>query len=101
MTLHTWMENNMFTKKAKHLFHIGVETVFAAEAAEFSLLHTLFYCHSGDNMETLISIHNGAQQTILKGGTQKLLENIAKPFTQNIYLNEPVQSIEQHENSYH
>ena len=99
MTLHTWMEKNMFTKKAKHLFNIGVETVFAAEASEISLLHALFYCHSGDNMEALISIPKGAQQTLLTGGTQALLQKIASPFQNNIYLNNPVYLIEQDEHS--
>lgn len=98
MTLHTWMEKNMYTKKAKHLFSIGVETVFAAEAHEISFLHALFYCHSGDNMDAMISIANGAQQTLLIGGTQTLLEKIAHPFQDKIYLNEPVLAIQQDEN---
>jgi monoamine oxidase len=90
MTLHTWMEKNMYTKKAKHLFNIGVETVFAAGAHEISFLHALFYCHSGDNMEALISIANGAQQTLVKGGTQGILQKIATPFQDKIYLKNPV-----------
>lgn len=97
MTLHTWMEKNMYTKKAKHLFNIGVETVFAAEASEISFLHALFYAHSGDNMESLISIPNGAQQTLLVGGTQTLLQKIAQPFNEKILLQEAVRKIEQTE----
>ena len=98
MTLHTWMEKNMYTKKAKHLFNIGVETVFAAGAHEISFLHALFYCHSGDNMEALISIANGAQQTLVKGGTQGILQKITTPFLDKIYLNNPVLKINQEEN---
>jgi monoamine oxidase len=98
MTLQTWMDKNMFTKKAKHLFSIGVETVFAAEPSELSFLHTLFYCHSGDNMESLISIQEGAQQTILTNGSQRLLQKIAEPFIDHIYLNSPVRKIIQDEN---
>lgn len=99
MTLQTWMDKNMFTKKAKHLFSIGVETVFAAEASEISLLHALFYCHSGDSMDALISIPKGAQQTLLKGGTQGMLQKIAQPFMDKIYLDNPVQKISQNENT--
>lgn len=98
ITLHSWIEKNMFTKKAKHLFNIGVETVFAAESHEISLLHALFYCHSGDNMEALISIANGAQQTLLKGGTHGMLQKVALPFMDKIYLNNPVLKIVQEEN---
>jgi monoamine oxidase len=98
ITLYSWIEKNMFTKKAKHLFNIGVETVFAAESHEISFLHALFYCHSGDNMEALISIANGAQQTLLKGGTQGLLQKIAAPFQDKIYFNNPVHKIKQEDN---
>lgn len=95
MTFHTWIEKNMYTAKAKHLFHIGVETVFAEEASSLSFLHALFYCRSGENMESLISIKNGAQQTLLLGGTQKLLIKIAQPFQDKIKLNQVVSHIYQ------
>ncbi len=95
MTLHTWMHKNIMTKKARHLFNIGIQTVFAAEASEVSFLHALFYCRSGDNMDALISIPDGAQQTILEGGTQGLVKKIAQPFLEKIMLNEAVRKIEQ------
>lgn len=95
MTLHTWIQKNMLTSKAKMLFKVGIETVFAAEPQELSLLHALFYSNSGDSMESLISIENGAQQTLLVGGTQTLLKKIAVPFDDRIYLNNPVLSVTQ------
>jgi monoamine oxidase len=97
MTLATWMQKNIKTYKARHIFEIGVQTVFAAEASEISLLFALFYFHSGDNMDALISIKNGAQQTILRGGTQGLAQKIAAPFQQHIRFNEPLRRVEQHE----
>lgn len=98
MTLSTWMQKNIKTYKARHIFDIGIQTVFAAESSEVSLLHALFYFHSGDNMDTLISIKNGAQQTILRGGTQGLIKKIAAPFQEHIQLNEPLRKVEQNEN---
>lgn len=97
MTMHTWMQKNIYTKKARHLFDIGIQTVFGAEATEVSFLHALFYCHSGDNMDVLISIPKGAQQTILKEGTQGLIKKIAEPLQDKIKLNQPVRKIEQNE----
>lgn len=97
-TVQAWMDKNMFTKKGKHLFGIGVATVFAEEASSLSLLHALFYARSGDNMDALISIPKGAQQTLLKGGTQGLLQKIAAPFVDKIKLNNPVRYIQQKEN---
>ncbi|CAM3770306.1 flavin monoamine oxidase family protein [Aquirufa aurantiipilula] len=96
MTLATWMDKHIWTAKAKHLFEIGIQTVFAAEASEISLLFALFYFKSGDNMDTLISIKNGAQQSILKGGTQGLIKKIAAPFLDKIHFQEPVFRLSQH-----
>lgn len=95
MTLATWMDKNIRTPKAKLLFEIGIQTVFAAEAAELSFLYALFYFRSGDNMDTLISIKNGAQQTILQEGTQGLVKKIAAPFEKQIYLNTALRKITQ------
>ncbi|RXK50983.1 flavin monoamine oxidase family protein [Aquirufa rosea] len=95
MTLATWMDKHLWTAKAKHLFEIGIQTVFAADASEISLLFALFYFKSGDNMDTLISIKNGAQQTILKGGTQGLVKKIAETWMDKIHLNEPLMSLTQ------
>jgi monoamine oxidase len=97
MTLATWMDKNIWTKKARHLFEIGIQTVFAAEASEISLLFALFYFQSGDNMDTLISIKNGAQQSILKGGMQGLVKKIAAPLMEHIHLSQALRKITQHE----
>jgi monoamine oxidase len=97
MTLRTWIRQHTRTEAARHMLEIGIQTVFAAESSEISLLFALFYLRSGDNLETLISITNGAQQTILKEGTQGLLKKIAAPFGNRILLNSPVQKIAQDE----
>jgi monoamine oxidase len=99
-TLATWMDKNIRTKKARHLFEIGIQTVFAAEASEISLLFALFYFQSGDNMDTLISIKNGAQQTILKGGMQGLAKKIAEPMMGNMHFNQALRKITQNEKGF-
>ncbi|WP_250632928.1 flavin monoamine oxidase family protein [Rhodoflexus caldus] len=95
MTLRTWIRQHTRTEAARHMLEIGIQTVFAAESSEISLLFALFYLRSGDNLETLISITNGAQQTILKEGTQGLLKKVAAPFADRIVLQSPVQKIVQ------
>jgi monoamine oxidase len=99
-TLATWMDKNIRTKRARHLFEIGIQTVFAAEASEISLLFALFYFQSGDNMDTLISIKNGAQQTILKGGMQGLAKKIAEPMMGNMHFNQALRKITQNEKGF-
>lgn len=95
MTMATWIDRNVRTAKARKLIHIGIETVFACQASEISFLHALFYCHSGDNLDTLLAIPNGAQQTLFVKGAQHLLEEVAEPFRDKILLSQAVRSIDQ------
>lgn len=95
ITMDTWIRRNVKTGQARMAIHVGLETVFACQASEISLLHFLFYCHSGDNLDTLLGVTGGAQQTLFKKGTQHLLEQEAKPFRDKIYFNQPVKSIHQ------
>jgi monoamine oxidase len=94
-SLFTWVEKNMWTEKAKFIFKVGIETVFACNPSEISMLHALFYAHSGEDFERLISIKDGAQQTRFVRGSQHLLEKMAFPFKEKILLDSPVLSIEQ------
>lgn len=98
MTMASWMDKNLYTQKAKKFMNIGLETVFACQSSEISFLHALFYANSGDNLDALLAIPNGAQQTLLTKGTQHLLEKEAAPFQQQILLNTPIRSITQNEN---
>jgi len=96
ITLDTWINKNVKTYKARKSMHIGIETVFACQAAEISLLHALFYCHSGGNLDALLAVTGGAQQTLFVKGAQHLLELEAATFSDKIYLEQPVRSIRQH-----
>lgn len=95
MTVQSWMDRRMFTGKAKFLFTVGIETVFAAHPSELSFLGVLHYAHSGKDMDALISVSGGAQQTLLVNGTQELLQQVAGPFAGSIETGEPVESVRQ------
>jgi monoamine oxidase len=95
MTMATWIDRNVKTAKARKMMHVGIETVFACMASEISFLHAMFYSHSGGNLESLLAIPKGAQQTLFKSGTQHLLEMEAAPFADKILLGKPVRSISQ------
>lgn len=97
ITMDTWIRNNIKTSQARMAIHVGLETVFACQAAEISLLHFLFYCHSGGNLDTLLAVTGGAQQTLFKKGAQHLLEQEAKPFNDKIYFHQPVKTIRQND----
>ncbi|HLA45414.1 MAG TPA: FAD-dependent oxidoreductase, partial [Aggregatilineales bacterium] len=69
-TFETWIRRNTFMKSTGELFRIFAQTVFAAEPADFSLLHALFYTHAGGDIDRLSNTENGAQQDRIVGGTQ-------------------------------
>lgn len=99
MTVANWLDKQMLTSKAKTIFAIGVETVFAAEPDEISFLGALFYAHSGKNLDSLLAVTGGAQQTLLVNGAQQLLKDVAQSFESSILLNHPVSKIELNANS--
>jgi len=95
MTLETWKRDFMKTDKARALLDIVTQSVFGAEARDLSFLHFLFYLHSGESLDRLINIADGAQETRVHGGTQQISEMLAKPLGDALRLNSPVRSIRQ------
>ncbi len=93
MTLETFVRKHCYTKACYKVVRAGLETVYACELNEVSLLHALFYIRSGTSLNCLLSIENGAQQHRIKGGMQFLAEKIAEPFTELIQYNHVVSSI--------
>ena len=76
-TFESWVRRNLRTPTGRAYFQIACEAVFAAETSDLSLLHALFYCHSGTDLETLISVDRGAQQDRIVGGSIRIAEAMA------------------------
>jgi monoamine oxidase len=76
-TFETWVRRNLRTPTGRAYFHVACEAVFAAEPGDLSLLHALFYSHSGTDLETLISTDRGAQQDRIVGGSIRIAETMA------------------------
>jgi monoamine oxidase len=98
MTLWSWMQQQMSFDKAKMLFQIASEAIFAAHPAEVSMLHALFYTKSGRDFDTLMNIENGAQQERFVGGMQPIATRLAETLQGKILLNTEVKQIQQTEN---
>lgn len=94
-TLHTWLEANVPSAGARKLLSVGLETVFACDPADISLLHALFYIHSGRNLDTLLGVANGAQQDRFELGAQDVAQKVAEQLGNSIRLNSPVRRIDQ------
>ncbi|MCL6259038.1 FAD-dependent oxidoreductase [Aquiflexum sp. TKW24L] len=99
MLLSDFIKKNCLTQASHKVITYGLETVFACELNTISLLHALFYIKSGHNLNSLISIKDGAQQHRIVGGMQTLVDKMAAKFLSQIHFNHPVQSIQQDQNS--
>lgn len=91
-TLGAWLDEKLKTRVARELFGAGLETVFAASPRELSLLHALFYIHSGKDLDTLFGTTDGAQATRVDGGMQPVAERLAAEL--DVRLAAPVRRIE-------
>jgi monoamine oxidase len=90
LSLEAFVRKKCYTKSCYKVVRAGLETVYACELNEVSLLHALFYIRSGTNLNNLLSIENGAQQHRIKGGMQLLAERIAEPLKDSIRLDKAV-----------
>ncbi len=92
-TVATWLSRHTHTGGARGFFQLICEAVFAAEPADLSLLHFLFYVNSGGGIDTLISTDGGGQQHRIVGGSQLIAERAADRLDDRIVLNTPVRRI--------
>lgn len=93
ISLADFVGRNCKTKACHQVIRLALQTVFACELNEISLLHALFYIRSGNDLNTLINIKDGAQQHRIDGGMQLLADKIAERFKSEILFNHAVQSI--------
>ncbi|MCU0447075.1 MAG: flavin monoamine oxidase family protein [Microscillaceae bacterium] len=98
MTLATWLKQNIWFEATQKMIYVGIQAVFACEPADISFLHTLFYIKSGRDLNTLISVANGAQEERILGGAQEPANRLAKQFWDIIQFNAPVRLIRQYTN---
>jgi monoamine oxidase len=94
-TFETWVRRNTVTASARWFWHVFAEAVFAAEAADFSLLHALFYANSGKGVASLLGTENGAQQDRIVGGPIALAQRLASTLANPVRHGAPVRRIEQ------
>jgi monoamine oxidase len=94
-TFASWVRRNTRTAAARTLLELATEAVWAAEPADVSLLHVLFYAHSGGGFNRLLGTGGGAQQDRFHGGSQRLPLLLAKQLgEEHLRLGSPVRRIE-------
>lgn len=99
ISLADWMNSQIRNPKAKSLFTVAAEAIFATPASSISFLHALFYTRSGKDFDALMNIRNGAQQDRLLGGAQAIANLMAATMQDRLQLNRPVQEVHQNDQS--
>lgn len=94
-TFETWIRRNLRTPTAREVLRLFMKAVFAAETENFSLLHALFYIHSGTSFDVLTRFQGGAQQDRIVGGSQILAIKMAQELGDAVVLSSPVVRIAQ------
>lgn len=94
-TFESWVRRNLRTRTGRAYFRVACEAVFAAGTRDVSLLHALFYSHSGTDFETLLSVDRGAQQDRIVGGSIRIAETLAAELGERVRLGRVVRRIEQ------
>jgi monoamine oxidase len=94
-TLETFKLANTTTPGARFLLDLATRAVFAAEPRDLSLLHALFYFHSGGGIINLTSTAGGAQDSRFVGGSQLVSIRMAERLGHRVMLDAPVRRISQ------
>lgn len=92
-TAETWKLEMLVSDGARFLFDVFTEAVFAAEPRDLSLLHYLFYIHSGFGTISLASVQDGAQESRFVGGSQLIAQRVAEELGDRIVYASPVRRI--------
>jgi monoamine oxidase len=93
-TFETWIRHHTASLSARMLLTLGAEAVFAAEPGDLSMLHVLFYSHSGDSFQRLIDTTGGAQQDRFEGGSALIADRLAAQLGHVVRLDAAVSGIE-------
>ncbi len=95
LTFATWLDAHLERPGAHTMLATTVANVFAAEPANMSLLHLLFYVRSGGGWEALVTMEGGAQQDRLVEGLQEPAVRLASRLGEAVRLEWPVRAISQ------
>src|SRR6185295_16222041 len=76
-TVESWLVANAKTEAGLRFWRMFAPALFAAETDQMSLLHFLFYIHSGGMVDMLLATAGGAQDSRVAGGSQALALRMA------------------------
>lgn len=93
-TVASWIRRNVRTSLGRDFLRVVVEAVFSAEPEDLSMLHFLFYLHSGGDLDLLTKTTGGAQESRFVGGSQEISLRLAAELGEDVRLGCPVRTID-------
>jgi monoamine oxidase len=94
-TVETWLVANMKTETGLRFWRTLIPAIFSADTDQMSLLHFLFYIHSGGMIDMLVATGGGAQDSRVVGGSQMIALRAAEELGDAVRFNCPVHLIRQ------
>lgn len=94
-TFETWLRRACPTQAGRLAWRLFARAVFAAEPAQISLLHVLFYVAAAGGLQALIETTGGAQQDRVLGGSWQVARRLADRLGAPIELDTAVSRIDQ------
>jgi monoamine oxidase len=94
-TVESWLDANTETNGGLSFWQTLIPAVFSANADQMSLLHFLFYIHSGGMIDMLVATGGGAQESRIRGGSQAIALRTAEELGDAVRLGCPVHLIRQ------
>jgi monoamine oxidase len=94
-TVESWLVANMRTEEGLRFWRVLVPALFCGETDQMSLLHFLFYIHSGGMVDMLVATGGGAQDSRIVGGSQTIALRMAAELGDAVRLDSPVHLIRQ------
>ena len=92
-TVASWLRRNVRTRNGRDFMRVLVEAIFSAEPEDISMLHFLFYLHSGGGLDNLASTTGGAQDSRFVGGSQAISIRVAEELGEAVRLSSPVTTV--------
>jgi monoamine oxidase len=96
-TFQTWIDHNARSPRVAEAMTLFVEAVLCAEPRDISLLHALFYIHSGGGVYSLIGVTGNAQDSRFRGGAQEAVNRVAARLGDRVILGAPARRIDHDE----
>ena len=94
-TVESWLVANMKTETGLRFWRTLIPAIFSADTDQMSLLHFLFYVHSGGMIDMLVATGGGAQDSRVVGGSQTIALRMAEELGKAVRFDCPVHLIHQ------